>query len=274
MSGSYVRRKSRPVDHYTQVSNTLLRDRRISPKAKGIAAWLLSHSETYRFSTEAIAEQLGVGQDQVKSGLRELEEFGYLERLEIREHGRMLGMEYVLDDNPQVETVGGKSTDGSSTGGRPGGLEEDEVPEDQPGEDEGEISLDLGLPVQASNGDGGASKTDGRLTTEQLDDEFRRWYDAYPRKASKQSARRSFERVRRRGAEFEVLLAGAQRYARERAGQDKAYTKHPDTWLNKGCWDDEATPVGAGRSNGYVPYRDADYWGPQKQVGDRDGGAV
>ena len=35
-------------------------------------------------------------------------------------------------------------------------------------------------------------------------------------------------------------LAGAQRYAAERKDQDPKYTKHPATWLNGGCWEDEA----------------------------------
>jgi hypothetical protein len=38
----------------------------------------------------------------------------------------------------------------------------------------------------------------------------------------------------------EALIAGAQRYAVERREQDPKYTKHPATWLNAGCWQDEA----------------------------------
>lgn len=147
MSGSYVRRKKRLVDNYTQVSNTLIRDRRVTPKAKGVAVWLLSHSTEYRFTTDAIAEHLGVGVDQVKSAIRELETYGYLERVVLREGGRHAGMEYLLDDDPQVSTVvgtvSGKSTDGKPAGGEttdgsaadgepvdgePGGHIEDEVP--------------------------------------------------------------------------------------------------------------------------------------------------
>jgi len=38
-------------------------------------------------------------------------------------------------------------------------------------------------------------------------------------------------------------IAGAQRYAVERQGQPPKYTKHPATWLNGGCWEDD--PPGA-----------------------------
>lgn len=146
--GSYVRRKRRVVDNYTQISNTLLRDPRLSLKARGLCGWLLSHSTEYRFTVESIAERNECGVDQVKSGLKELEACGYLERVELRESGRIIGMEYVLDDDPSV-TVGGKSADGAVTvsgfstdgkpagggaiggrtvAGKPGGHIEDEVP--------------------------------------------------------------------------------------------------------------------------------------------------
>lgn len=161
--GSYVRRKTRPVDNYTQVSNTLLRDRRISPKAKGVAAWLLSHSTEYRFTTDAIAEHLGVGVDQIKSAIRELESHGYLERVFLREPvtARVTGMEYLLDDNPtpavqvnpQVradsgfpadgEPVSGSAIDGSATDGKPGGHIEDEVPRTPKEEDQSCMHADF-----------------------------------------------------------------------------------------------------------------------------------
>lgn len=155
--GSYVRRKQRPVDNYTQVSNALIRDRRITPKAKGVAAWLLSHSTEYRFTTDAIAEHLGVGVDQIKTAIRELEKHGYLERVFLREPGtaRVTGMEYLLDDNPtpaavhanpQVsadsgfpadgEPAGGSAADGLATDGKPGGHIEDEVPRTSSEEDQ------------------------------------------------------------------------------------------------------------------------------------------
>jgi hypothetical protein len=45
--------------------------------------------------------------------------------------------------------------------------------------------------------------------------------------------------ARKRGVALDVLIAGATRYANERAGEDEKYTKHPTTSLRAGCWDDE-----------------------------------
>ena len=34
-------------------------------------------------------------------------------------------------------------------------------------------------------------------------------------------------------------------YAVEKGGEDPKFTKHPATWLNKGCWRDEPAPQSA-----------------------------
>jgi hypothetical protein len=75
--------------------------------------------------------------------------------------------------------------------------------------------------------------------------EFEQFWRAYPRRVAKDAARKAFAKVRERGVALDVLVAGAKRYAAERAGQDPKYTKHPATWLNAGCWQDEA-PAGEG----------------------------
>jgi hypothetical protein len=73
---------------------------------------------------------------------------------------------------------------------------------------------------------------------------FERFWDVYPRRVAKVAAERAFAKAIEGGADPETLIAGAQRYAAERAGQEPRYTKHPATWLNAGCWEDEF-PAGA-----------------------------
>jgi hypothetical protein len=68
---------------------------------------------------------------------------------------------------------------------------------------------------------------------------FDRFWAVYPRRVAKEAARKAFAAAIKRGADPEALIAGAQRYAVERQGQPRRYTKHPATWLNGGCWEDE-----------------------------------
>jgi uncharacterized protein YdaU (DUF1376 family) len=72
---------------------------------------------------------------------------------------------------------------------------------------------------------------------------FDEWWSIYPRKKSKDGARKRYAEIVKSGRATErELLDGAMRYASEQAGQDPRYTKHPTTWLNNGCWADEPSP--------------------------------
>lgn len=73
------------------------------------------------------------------------------------------------------------------------------------------------------------------------DADFDEFWQHYPRKIGKQSARKAYTRALKL-APGDVILAGVLRYAAERKGEDPTYTAHPDTWLNQGRWDDEPTP--------------------------------
>lgn len=65
---------------FTQVPNSALRDERLSYKARGIHANLLSNSdEDWNETAESLAAKSPEGRDSVRSGLRELARYGYIE---------------------------------------------------------------------------------------------------------------------------------------------------------------------------------------------------
>lgn len=73
-------------------------------------------------------------------------------------------------------------------------------------------------------------------------DGFGAFWDAYPRKVAKAAAEKAYTRAIADGADPALILAGAEFYALERKLQDPKYTKHPATWLNARCWEDEPDP--------------------------------
>lgn len=105
-----------PTDGYTVVDNLWLRDRRLSYKAKGILAAIASHAAGYRLSTTQLIDESADGRDAVRTGLAELEKFGYLERIELREGGRVSGYDFVLTAGPS-EGDGGFTGDGKPVTG-------------------------------------------------------------------------------------------------------------------------------------------------------------
>lgn len=71
-----------------------------------------------------------------------------------------------------------------------------------------------------------------------------RFWKAYPRKAGKALAIRKLETVRKSGkVTFAALMAGVDRYASACLQIEIQFQKHPATWLNAGCWDDDAAAL-------------------------------
>jgi hypothetical protein len=72
--------------------------------------------------------------------------------------------------------------------------------------------------------------------------EFERWWALYPKKEGKGGAARAFDRALKL-VDIEVLCAKAQRYDAQQRARNYEFTKNPETWLNKRCWEDEPTQV-------------------------------
>ena len=87
--------------NYTTMCNYHLRDRNLSLKAKGLLSLFLSLPDEWHYSVRGVAAICKEGVDSVNSGLRELEEAGYLSRSQKRQdNGRMGEIEYVIYELP------------------------------------------------------------------------------------------------------------------------------------------------------------------------------
>ncbi|MGW0312063.1 helix-turn-helix domain-containing protein [Streptomyces flavidovirens] len=89
---------------------------------------------------------------------------------------------------------------------------------------------------------------------------FGAFWLTYPKKKSREEAKKAWVAAIERGADPQHIVDAAQGYARERAGEDPKFTKHPATWLNKGCYDDEPDTLGkpqlrAVSGDGYRPFQ-------------------
>lgn len=105
---------------------------------------------------------------------------------------------------------------------------------------------DVEQPLQRNaNGKDGDSTDENTTPTptptpirEKYKKEFEEWYSAYPRHKGRGQAERAY-RTARKKASAETLLEAGKRYAAQRVGEDKNFTKHPATWLNGECWLDD-----------------------------------
>ncbi|WP_280429778.1 helix-turn-helix domain-containing protein [Nocardia brasiliensis] len=102
--GGRIKRGSFGGDQFTQIANMVFRDPRLTPKAMGIFGHLSTHRDDFGVTVAMIARHMNAGESAIKSGLRELETFGYLERTQERnQDGTMGEMEYFVTDAPALE---------------------------------------------------------------------------------------------------------------------------------------------------------------------------
>jgi hypothetical protein len=104
--------------------------------------------------------------------------------------------------------------------------------------------------INSINGDNGTqskvNKSKVNKTKTPNDDEFLKFYQTYPVKKSKQAALKAWNKLQKDGdlPSIEIILGAIQDQSAERIRkkQSKQFCpewKHPSTWLNQKCWEDE-----------------------------------
>lgn len=98
-------RSKRPEKHYTVLGNDIIRDQRLSWRARGILIYLLSMPENWKTTASWLTANGQEGRDAVRIALSELETVGYLQRRKHQDdRGRWSTATYVYDcpQNPQA----------------------------------------------------------------------------------------------------------------------------------------------------------------------------
>jgi hypothetical protein len=75
-----ILRTPRPQINFTILSNEILRDDRLSFRARGILASVLSRPDNWRTNADSLANESIEGRGAILTALKELEKLGYLER--------------------------------------------------------------------------------------------------------------------------------------------------------------------------------------------------
>lgn len=92
--------------NYTTISNVFLRDEKLSLKAKGLLATIMSLPDTWDFSIKGICTIVKEGTTAIYSAIDELKTFGYCKVETLRdEKGRVTGNDYTFYENPNVENL-------------------------------------------------------------------------------------------------------------------------------------------------------------------------
>lgn len=89
--------------NFSIVSNEILRDKRLSLRARGLLVFCLSLADSWEYSIKGLAIATGESEGKISLCLKELEKYGYLTRERTRNaKGQMDGTNYTLWEEPRV----------------------------------------------------------------------------------------------------------------------------------------------------------------------------
>ena len=88
---------------YTTICNRIFKDRRLSLKAKGLLAMLLSFSDSWKLSINGLEVILKEGRTSIRSTINELIKHGYVEREQVRKEGMFVGVNYIVFESPKLQ---------------------------------------------------------------------------------------------------------------------------------------------------------------------------
>jgi hypothetical protein len=100
--GTLIRVKLSFERDFTMIPNEWLRDTRLTFRARGILALLMSYAEGYSVTIKNLAANNPEGRDALEAAARELETEGYLERRKRRNRGMITGVDWMLTDPAEL----------------------------------------------------------------------------------------------------------------------------------------------------------------------------
>lgn len=94
-------RRAKRGTNFTMISNVGLKDERLSLKATGLLAYMLSLPDDWVFYESELSKRKKDGKQSVRSGLKELQDAGYLIKSQTRTEGGKFGsVDWELHDEP------------------------------------------------------------------------------------------------------------------------------------------------------------------------------
>lgn len=225
-----IRRAARPDTHFTILRNDVLRDNRLSYRARGVLVAILSRPDNWTIRADQLALHGNEGRGAIRTALNELRDCGYLKTFVRKNSQGHFITEQVVFDTPQCDENVNEPSYGNLTS-------EDRTSENR--------NSDSWTPLEETSRRNEKKKpTEGvnnSPATFVADNRFDDFWAVYPKRRDKEDARRAWVKALKK-SDAETLISRATAYAKAREGKDPQFTKLPATWLNKGSWLDESDP--------------------------------
>ena len=212
-------------NNYIVVPNSILRDKRISIKARGLLIIILSLPPKWKLTVSGLVTVTGAGETAVRAGLRELEKYGYVQCTRARDSkGRIGCMDYIIrevplnEENPKVENPKVENPE----------VEKPEL------ENLGVVSTDI---VSTNDMDSLQSRY------------FKVFWNTYPKHIKIKETKEYWNKLPVDIDLYDKIIKSVTDYKKTEQWLDPTYIPNPLTYLSDERWRDEITHVKAIKKN-------------------------
>lgn len=234
-------KRKRAGDNFTILSNDFLRDEKLSLKAKGLLAYILSLPDDWKIYFEEVEKHHSDGVRGVRSAWKNLEEQGYARTVKVKEKGRIKEWAkevadfkfpdsgFVHVENVDVEILHVENSSLLNTN-----KQSTDKPKTKPTKD----------------------NTTNKSDELDLEKRFEILWKLYPRKAgNKQKAKAAYKKAVKSGVEDATIKQGILNLIAEK--RESRFIPHGQTWFCNERWNDEPL-VSEKKERERQPYTDLD----------------
>lgn len=108
MATHRVNKSGKAAPPFTRILNDPLQDERLSFKARGLLAYMLSKPDNFRFYIDELVRHTTEGKDSIRAGMKELEQLGYIHRYPVKnERGKIMSWELDIYESPSLRPESG-----------------------------------------------------------------------------------------------------------------------------------------------------------------------
>ena len=229
---------------FTVISNNEVQDKRLSWKARGIFSYLWSMPDNWDFYETEVTKHAPDGRNSLRTGLKELEKYGYLRRERVRVNGHLGGTAWFLTDSPKP-----KAEDKTLMSENQTPMSENHTQGFLMSENHtyGDATLQnkyhtKDLPNKGlTNKQANASSADADLSVS-----FNKLWNLYPKKQGKKDAFRHYKAWRKKSKDNtdDYLLRKLNEYKAYLSANQWLHPMNGSTWFNGRFDDDYSTNNG------------------------------
>ena len=235
---------------FTLLPNSTLRDNRLSLKTRALLAIMVSLPEDWDYTVSGLASICDVGKDAVRTSLQELEDCGYLTRIQRHsENGHFSQNEYMVTDTP----LSGYPSTGEPLTGEP--LTDNPTQQNKDCTNT-PYSPPKGDDAVIANKKRASQRSAPKAAPDWKPERFAKFWDYYPRGESKQAAIRAWDRLQPADELIDEMARALKRQMESESWRAGVGIPYASTWLNNQRWTDVPKKMpskGSERPGGWAP---------------------